>query len=237
MQTLTSRRTTVRRWARCLGAGHGHCRGRRGRRRAGVRRRQRTRRAAPAGAWPLSAARAWRCRTPARGQTTVNWTGTTTFSKTVTESVGSFAVGDCVTVTGTASKKSKTTIAARSHHRDHAELERHRAPAVPSAGGRRPPARSRSGFRGAAPAAEGSPSGRGWSERHPAVLPVGVWREQLPQGLGEPRHRLGQGDRGQRVRPLTVSGIVALGRLLRAPSGQFEAPARPRSRPRPRPRR
>lgn len=48
------------------------------------------------------------------GQTTVSWTATTQFSKTVTESVSSVAVGDCVTATGTASKKSKTTIAARS---------------------------------------------------------------------------------------------------------------------------
>ncbi len=39
---------------------------------------------------------------------------TTTFTQTVTETVSSLAVGDCVTVTGTPSKKSKTTIAARS---------------------------------------------------------------------------------------------------------------------------
>lgn len=48
------------------------------------------------------------------GQTAVNWTTTTQFSKTVTESVNAIAAGDCVTATGTASKKSKTTIAARS---------------------------------------------------------------------------------------------------------------------------
>ena len=48
------------------------------------------------------------------GQTTVNWTSTTTFSKTVTEAVSALAAGDCVSVTGTPSKKSKTTIAARS---------------------------------------------------------------------------------------------------------------------------
>ena len=48
------------------------------------------------------------------GQTTVNWTSTTAFSKTVTEAVSSLAAGDCVSVTGTPSKKSKTTIAARS---------------------------------------------------------------------------------------------------------------------------
>jgi hypothetical protein len=48
------------------------------------------------------------------GQTTVNWTTTTTFSKAATEAVSAIAVGDCVTATGSASKKSKTTIAARS---------------------------------------------------------------------------------------------------------------------------
>ncbi len=47
------------------------------------------------------------------GQTTVGWTGSTQFSKTVTEAVSSLAAGDCVSVSGTASKKSKTTITAR----------------------------------------------------------------------------------------------------------------------------
>ena len=48
------------------------------------------------------------------GQTSVSWTPTTTFSETATETVSSIAVGDCLTVTGTPSKKSKTTVAARS---------------------------------------------------------------------------------------------------------------------------
>lgn len=48
------------------------------------------------------------------GQTTVSWTSTTTFSKTVSEAVGALAEGDCISVTGTASKKSKTKISARS---------------------------------------------------------------------------------------------------------------------------
>ena len=51
---------------------------------------------------------------PSSGQTTVNWTASTQFSKTVTESVSSITTGDCVTATGTASKNSKSTIAARS---------------------------------------------------------------------------------------------------------------------------
>lgn len=51
---------------------------------------------------------------PSSGQTTVSWTPTTSFSKSVTESVSAVSVGDCVTATGSVSKKSKTTIAARS---------------------------------------------------------------------------------------------------------------------------
>ncbi len=47
-------------------------------------------------------------------QTAVTWTPTTAFSETATETVSAIAVGDCLTVTGTPSKKSKTTIAARS---------------------------------------------------------------------------------------------------------------------------
>lgn len=49
---------------------------------------------------------------PSSGQTTVSWTGSTQFTKTVSESVASVAVGDCVTATGTASKKSKTKVVA-----------------------------------------------------------------------------------------------------------------------------
>ena len=51
---------------------------------------------------------------PNSGQTTVSWTATTRFSKIVKQSVGQLATGDCITVTGTASKSSKNTIAARS---------------------------------------------------------------------------------------------------------------------------
>jgi hypothetical protein len=49
---------------------------------------------------------------PSSGQTTVSWTGTTNFSKVVHETVGAIAIGECATVTGTKSKKSKTTITA-----------------------------------------------------------------------------------------------------------------------------
>jgi hypothetical protein len=47
------------------------------------------------------------------GQTTVNWTATTTFAKTVTLTTSAVKAGDCVTLMGTPAKKSKTTIAAR----------------------------------------------------------------------------------------------------------------------------
>lgn len=48
---------------------------------------------------------------PSAGQTTVNWTGSTTFDQTVTLTASSLAAGECVTVTGTTSKG---TITARS---------------------------------------------------------------------------------------------------------------------------
>jgi hypothetical protein len=51
---------------------------------------------------------------PTSGQTTVSWTTTTAFSRVVNETVSAISVGDCLTVTGTPSKKSKTTIAANS---------------------------------------------------------------------------------------------------------------------------
>ncbi len=112
--TPTSRRTNGGRWGRCLGIG------------------AMTAATAVAIAAPVSAAApanaptgatgtvaalnasSMEVQNPSSGQTTVTWTGTTQFSKTSTESVGSVAVGDCVTATGTASKSSKTTVAARS---------------------------------------------------------------------------------------------------------------------------
>jgi hypothetical protein len=115
MQTLTSRSSTRRRWARFLGTGAtalvaattvGTVAG------AAT-----TPANAPAGASGSIAAlqaSSMEVQNPTTGQTTVSWTTTTQFSKTVTESVGSLAAGDCVTVTGTPSKTSKTTIAARS---------------------------------------------------------------------------------------------------------------------------
>ncbi len=51
---------------------------------------------------------------PSSGQTTVSWTATTAFSKTVTKTLGALSAGTCISVTGTPAKKSKTTIAASS---------------------------------------------------------------------------------------------------------------------------
>jgi len=45
---------------------------------------------------------------PTSGQVTVNWTGSTNFSQTVTVPPSTLAVGDCVTASGTPSSKSKT---------------------------------------------------------------------------------------------------------------------------------
>jgi hypothetical protein len=48
------------------------------------------------------------------GQTTVEWTSSTTFSERVTETESAVAVGDCLTVTGAPATKSKTDVTARS---------------------------------------------------------------------------------------------------------------------------
>jgi hypothetical protein len=48
------------------------------------------------------------------GQTTVDWTSSTTFSQTSVVSLSSIAAGDCVTITGKTSKKSKKSITATS---------------------------------------------------------------------------------------------------------------------------
>jgi Domain of unknown function (DUF5666) len=53
-------------------------------------------------------------QSPSAGQTAVDWTGSTTFSQIVNETASSVTVGDCVTVTGTPSKNSKTKLTARS---------------------------------------------------------------------------------------------------------------------------
>ncbi len=114
MQTPTSRSTTRRRWTRFLGAGATAL--------VAATALASTAEAAttsnaPAGATGSVAAlnaSSMEVQNPTSGQTTVSWTSTTQFSKTVSEAVSSLSSGDCVSVTGTQSKKSKTSIAARS---------------------------------------------------------------------------------------------------------------------------
>lgn len=47
-------------------------------------------------------------QSPQSGQTTVSWTTTTAFTRTVTVAVGAVVAGDCVTVSGTTAKKELT---------------------------------------------------------------------------------------------------------------------------------
>jgi len=115
MQTLTSRSTSRRRWARFLGTGAtalvtattiGSV--------SGAATTPTNAPGLASGSVAALQASSMEVQNPSTGQTTVNWTTSTQFSKTVTESVSSLAAGDCVTVTGTPSKTTKTTIAARS---------------------------------------------------------------------------------------------------------------------------
>jgi len=115
MQTLTSRSTSRRRWARWIGTGAtalvaattvGSA--------AGAATAPTNILSGASGSVAALSTSSMEVQAPNTGQTTVNWTGTTQFSKTVSEAVSSLAAGDCVSVTGTASKSSKTTIAARS---------------------------------------------------------------------------------------------------------------------------
>ena len=115
MQTLTSRSTSRRRWARFLGTGVtalvaataiGSV--------AGAATTSPSAPGVANGSVAALQASSMEVQNPATGQTTVSWTTSTQFSKTVTQPVSSLAAGECVTVTGTPSKSTKTTIAARS---------------------------------------------------------------------------------------------------------------------------
>jgi hypothetical protein len=114
MHALTSRSTSGRRWARLIGTGAtalvaataiGSA--------AGAATTPANAPSGATGSVAALAASSMEVQNPSSGQTTVDWTSTTQFSKTVSESVSGLATGDCVTVTGTPSKSSKTTIAAR----------------------------------------------------------------------------------------------------------------------------
>ena len=115
MQTPTSPSTTRRRWTRCFGAGAT----------AFVTVAAIATTAGAASSTPSSrplgasgsvaalSASSMEVQNPNTGQTTVSWTATTQFSNTVSEAVSSLVAGDCVSVTGKATNKAKTTIAAR----------------------------------------------------------------------------------------------------------------------------
>ena len=115
MQTLTSRSTSRRRWAQFLGTGAtalvaamaiGSV--------AGAATTSANAPGVATGSVAALQASSMEVQNPTTGQTTVSWTTSTQFSKTVTQPVSSLAAGECVTVTGTQAKSSKTTIAARS---------------------------------------------------------------------------------------------------------------------------
>src|SRR5580704_4198677 len=117
MQTLTTQLARPGRWARCSSAGVTALAAAMiiGSAAAGAATTTNT--PAPLGASGSVASlsgSSMEVQSPMTGQTTVSWTLTTQFSKTVSEAVSVLKAGDCVTVTGTPSKSSKTTIAARS---------------------------------------------------------------------------------------------------------------------------
>jgi Domain of unknown function (DUF5666) len=114
MQTPTNRRSNRGRWARCLGGGATVLVTLAAASTAAGGATTSNRPAGASGSVAALSSSSMEVQNPTSGQTTVSWTSTTAFSKTVSEAVGSLAVGDCVSATGTASKKSKTTIAARS---------------------------------------------------------------------------------------------------------------------------
>ena len=113
-------------------------------------------------------------QSPTTGQTTVSWTPTTQFSKTVSEAVGVLSAGDCVTVTGTPSKSSKTTIAARSISV---------APASTSASCTGP-ARSSVGTPPGGAGPRGGPGGGGFNFRTGENGNAGGQRPPFPGGSG-----------------------------------------------------
>jgi hypothetical protein len=115
MQSLTSRSSTRQRWMRLAGTGATALLAATAV--ASAAGAATTPANAPAGATGSVAAligSTMEVQNPTTGQTSVSWTASTQFSQTVSKTVSSLSAGDCVTVTGTPSKSSKTTIAARS---------------------------------------------------------------------------------------------------------------------------
>lgn len=113
MHAPTSRSTNRRRWARFLGAGATALLATTAATSVAGAAAPTTPPGAASGSVAALNTSSMEVQNPESGQTTVSWTSTTQFSKTVTEAVSSLSAGDCVTVTGTASKTSKTSITAR----------------------------------------------------------------------------------------------------------------------------
>ena len=101
MQTPTSRSTEPPALGTIPGRRHHGPRGRDRRQLGGGRRHDTERAGGASGSVAALNASSMEVQNASTGQTTVSWTSTTQFSKTVTEAVSSLAAGDCVTVTGT----------------------------------------------------------------------------------------------------------------------------------------
>jgi hypothetical protein len=177
MQTLTTQRARPGRWARCSSAGATALAAAMiiGSAAAGAATTTNT--SAPLGASGSVASlsgSSMEVQSPTTGQTTVSWTPATQFSKTVTEAVSVLTAGDCVTVTGTPSKSSKTTIAARSISV---------APASTS-GSCSGPARSSAGTPPGGAGPVGGPGGGGFSFRTGNSGNAGGQRPPFPGGSG-----------------------------------------------------
>ena len=109
----TVSRRTRRRWARCLGTGATVVIAATAVASGAGAAQPATRPSAVIGKVAAIAGSSMEVQNPESGQTTVAWTTTTQFSKIVAEKVGQVTAGDCVSATGTLSKSSKTTLAAR----------------------------------------------------------------------------------------------------------------------------
>ena len=133
------------------------------------------------------------------GQTTVNWTPTTTFSKTVTEAVSAVDQRRLRHRQRDAVEEVQDDDRGAHHHREHGQLlgivhgttgrrlgRRRRRWRVPRRGRRRSPV---------VPVVPGPVRAR---RRDTSELRRGRL-VQLPQGAGQPGHRLGQGDGRQRL--------------------------------------
>jgi hypothetical protein len=125
----------------------------------------------------------------ATGQTTVDWTSSTTFTQTATVSKSSVTAGDCVTVTGTSSKK---TITAKTV-----------AISTPSSSGTCTDTEGPAGF-------AGEPGGGSTTFRPPSGAGGTVHRGTFPGGSKTHRTFPGAGDLGFASGKVTAVGSKTL---------------------------